>query len=66
MMHLSKHTLNVSIHAPAQGATSANCPTVYFTVVSIHAPAQGATSSTLVSDLLQGVSIHAPAQGATY
>ena len=57
--------LDVSIHAPARGATG-YCPLLsvnYF--VSIHAPARGATLG--MPPLLSGcrVSIHAPARGAT-
>ena len=57
---------NVSIHAPAWGATSW-CPPSGLRPprVSIHAPAWGATSP---DDNLTGieiVSIHAPAWGAT-
>ena len=36
---------NVSIHAPARGATSSNLPLWLPVMVSIHAPARGATSS---------------------
>ena len=56
----------VSIHAPAWGATPAIPPTAAPTPVSIHAPAWGATATVLLT-LAAGpkVSIHAPAWGAT-
>jgi len=34
---------NVSIHAPARGATSLASPIEFLGIVSIHAPARGAT-----------------------
>jgi len=58
-------SINVSIHAPARGATD---PWTYMAgnqYVSIHAPARGATSK--LAKIIPGrqVSIHAPARGAT-
>ncbi len=57
--------LQVSIHAPARGATdgAANCH--FGSSVSIHAPARGATASQNDFDAAFDVSIHAPARGAT-
>ena len=55
----------VSIHAPARGATfmrNIHFPTCY---VSIHAPARGATSFCPQRIAPGRVSIHAPARGAT-
>ena len=57
---------NISIHAPAWGATIYGCgPTSVFLQISIHAPAWGAT--VLSWDKNKGflISIHAPAWGAT-
>ncbi len=56
---------DVSIHAPAQGATAATQKNHLAYQVSIHAPAQGATAASLWFVVLTPVSIHAPAQGAT-
>ncbi len=61
----SVQLLTVSIHAPAEGATSwqASCsPSASF---SIHAPAGGAACSLAVAGGEDIVSIHAPARGAT-
>ena len=62
-----QHGLEVSIHAPARGATA-----VYqyrsnsLSYVSIHAPARGATwTRDRVWHCMTCVSIHAPARGAT-
>ncbi len=58
-------TREVSIHAPARGATidwSLPCPSIF---VSIHAPARGATATASTSVPSATVSIHAPARGAT-
>ena len=56
---------DVSIHAPAWGATINSIETDRLRTVSIHAPAWGATKPLLrlVKDI--NVSIHAPAWGAT-
>jgi len=56
---------NVSIHAPAWGATYNEGETVYILTVSIHAPAWGATTKPSLLNLTGSVSIHAPAWGAT-
>ncbi len=55
----------VSIHAPAGGATGVRTRGDHRAGVSIHAPAGGATAVSLSTPCLQGVSIHAPAGGAT-
>ena len=57
---------DVSIHAPAKGATStvgASLGSIEY--VSIHAPAKGATDVDQMAAGLARVSIHAPAKGAT-
>ena len=55
----------ISIHAPAKGATlliiGAICPTI----ISIHAPAKGATPNFGWEMAPPSISIHAPAKGAT-
>ena len=56
---------NVSIHAPARGATAAACVQRSMAPVSIHAPARGATSPVSEGCGRVSVSIHAPARGAT-
>ena len=57
--------MQISIHAPAKGATvqetEAACPCG----ISIHAPAKGATAHRQGSRLGSCISIHAPAKGAT-
>ena len=58
-------SLEVSIHAPAWGATMPNLRHYYRITVSIHAPAWGATLGAHVHADLGLVSIHAPAWGAT-
>ena len=57
--------MDVSIHAPAQGATYHFSVLKVCYVVSIHAPAQGATNHCGGVEQSWEVSIHAPAQGAT-
>ena len=57
--------IDVSIHAPAKGATGMITGGTAFSIVSIHAPAKGAT---VLERTVRGfivVSIHAPAKGAT-
>ena len=56
----------VSIHAPARGATQALAQPVAAQLVSIHAPARGATWSDSINTNTIKVSIHAPARGATH
>ena len=58
--------LDVSIHAPARGATSERLGTLKRNCVSIHAPARGATITQGDITRREEVSIHAPARGATY
>ena len=43
--------LNVSIHAPARGATFRLCPDLHLVQVSIHAPARGATITTVTQSV---------------
>ena len=57
--------MQVSIHAPARGATRLNELINSHIRVSIHAPARGATKWIRANRSLLGVSIHAPARGAT-
>ena len=57
--------LQVSIHAPAWGATTERRGKSFLLCVSIHAPAWGATQQRPTSDKMSDVSIHAPAWGAT-
>ena len=57
---------DVSIHAPARGATLRPAAARLHRGVSIHAPARGATRLASADvDAASGVSIHAPAKGAT-
>jgi len=56
---------DVSIHAPARGATNNSRIDRYFLCVSIHAPARGATAYRIAFQNSPLVSIHAPARGAT-
>ena len=63
---MTRRATNVSIHAPAWGATGVGVDRVPQVCVSIHAPAWGATigdRSRLT--MMVKVSIHAPAWGAT-
>jgi len=57
--------LEVSIHAPAWGATSMLATRGRVRIVSIHAPAWGATRGVRRGGRSSAVSIHAPAWGAT-
>ena len=59
------HDLNVSIHAPAWGATRTESKARAGHSVSIHAPAWGATRPAAQLHTGGQVSIHAPAWGAT-
>ena len=59
-------TQQVSIHAPARGATYAEPEPAPAPKVSIHAPARGATLVERDERFLCVVSIHAPARGATH
>ena len=55
----------ISIHAPAKGATWSYINFLMAVNISIHAPAKGATCNRQKSDKLMKISIHAPAKGAT-
>ena len=55
----------VSIRAPARGATRRQCLFGFADVVSIRAPARGATDGRLQREMRHAVSIRAPARGAT-
>ena len=59
------YLFNVSIHAPAWGATVGHSLDDTIWCVSIHAPAWGATPFYKPLQLFKRVSIHAPAWGAT-
>lgn len=56
---------DVSIHAPARGATKFQAGMFYASVVSIHAPTRGATIAYCTRTENVVVSIHAPTRGAT-
>ena len=56
---------DVSIHAPARGATELTFQLINTIAVSIHAPARGATIVLPLAFAVGNVSIHAPARGAT-
>jgi len=64
-MTTSDNSVEVSIHAPAWGATRKTRHSASRNSVSIHAPAWGATEA--LGEFLEcfRVSIHAPAWGAT-
>ena len=55
----------ISIHAPAKGATNKGREMSDETKISIHAPAKGATKVSRANLLYINISIHAPAKGAT-
>ncbi len=57
---------NVSIHAPARGATRDGSPTSGPNWVSIHAPRGGRPRARSIDGHMHSVSIHAPARGATW
>ena len=61
----ARRHVDVSIHAPAWGATDADGVWIDDARVSIHAPAWGATSKLEPQAKSTTVSIHAPAWGAT-
>ena len=56
---------DISIHAPAKGATHGSNRIRVINGISIHAPAKGATNIPGKFVLLCFISIHAPAKGAT-
>ena len=58
-------TEDISIHAPARGATTPLYGVENYHVISIHAPARGATISCAEPFRIKIISIHAPARGAT-
>ena len=64
LLKLSRDS-EVSIHAPARGATDVLTVAEHIPCVSIHAPARGATVTFAKGATGDGVSIHAPARGAT-
>ena len=55
----------ISIRAPARGATMDALQTLYNTLISIRAPARGATYGFGKDRLTRVISIRAPARGAT-
>ena len=57
--------MDISIHAPARGATKTGSQLSFTTCISIHAPARGATKMLADMFLRNYISIHAPARGAT-
>ena len=56
---------DISIHAPARGATFAEWDMELLESISIHAPARGATVELAKIACMAVISIHAPARGAT-
>ncbi len=56
---------DISIHAPARGATYCHRQDMPIELISIHAPARGATKPVVRVSALRIISIHAPARGAT-
>ena len=60
-----QHDLDISIHAPAKGATLSAHPGNQYACISIHAPAKGATYQGKYMTWAYKISIHAPAKGAT-
>ena len=57
--------MQISIHAPARGATVLFGFHSFHLWISIHAPARGATFEPALITFEQVISIHAPARGAT-
>ena len=58
-------SLQISIHAPAWGATLRRSTAISSPRISIHAPAWGATGTCVFFFQILDISIHAPAWGAT-
>ena len=58
-------SVRISIHAPAEGATSQMQCVILCHLISIHAPAEGATQYRSGRCKRFHISIHAPAEGAT-
>ncbi len=65
MISSLQSSIEVSIHAPARGATAEHSIIHHLPGVSIHAPARGATLPIPAPLSPLTVSIHAPARGAT-
>ena len=65
-VHVHQNHRQVSIHAPAWGATVQRMDGPRLEAVSIHAPAWGATNIENAHQLLWWGSIHAPTRGATH
>ena len=63
--HELGEVINISIHAPAKGATAQFQLGYKGLIISIHAPAKGATWVIPNIQLFKFISIHAPAKGAT-
>ena len=57
--------VEISIHAPAKGATELSGHISCLQTISIHAPAKGATITFRRIKMQNIISIHAPAKGAT-
>ena len=65
-MFILKHgSKQISIHAPAKGATMNKQELIGKIKISIHAPAKGATAYEYSLVQAIKISIHAPAKGAT-
>ena len=63
--YVSHARFDISIHAPAKGATGQRPRRCDPDQISIHAPAKGATAPKLIFSVVSKISIHAPAKGAT-
>ena len=63
--HGDNRQTNISIHAPARGATPGLSVDHVGHQISIHAPARGATYRSTVTEETPTITIHAPARGAT-
>ena len=57
--------MDISIHAPTNGATQIGARFEQEFVISIHAPTNGATVGVLPFVIYKEISIHAPTNGAT-
>ena len=62
---IKQYVKDISIHAPARGATHSGLLPFRSAPISIHAPARGATYHMSCDDAQITISIHAPARGAT-
>ena len=65
MLYNTNNFFNISIHAPARGATRVHVHRNMVLDISIHAPARGATDKKESLTKKVAISIHAPARGAT-